>query len=264
MAVATAITTAPLTASANFSDENIFDSVEDTIDLDVFGESIAKMYNSLDKFLTVEPADKPVQEETVVKQTASAVSTPMVHEAIEYVKRESYKNEVRQEMKKHYEKQQSEVMLGKITNLLQKNNITDAQVLFNNMTEELRMSYDEKRNYDVLFDAVKRFESNDPYIGEITRIDDVEIQEYIIRQGMDRLMTKHTVGELAMLVHVSKIEGDDRFRLLSEINLKADKLTQALLDITSIEDKTEQDITILENIANQLISIETAFAAMMK
>lgn len=153
---------------------------------------------------------------------------------------------------------------SKITQLLQKNKVDEAGVIFYNIRGQLQLSFEEDADYDVLFKAMKEFGKNNPMIGSLESVSDKQMQEYIIRQGVDRLMTKSAVGDLVYLVGASKIEGDSRNRLLSEINYKAGNLTIALLDSMKIKEKTTKDKMVIENIANGLIAVEKSFEKLME
>jgi hypothetical protein len=159
---------------------------------------------------------------------------------------------------------QAGVLRSKITKLLQKNKVSEAGVIFYNIRNQLQLSFGEDKDYDVLFKSIKEFNKNNPMIGSLESVSDVDMQEYIIRQGVDRLMTTGAVGDLVYLVGSSKIKGDSRNRLLSEINYKAGNLTIALLDSMKIKEKTTKDKMVIENIANGLIAVEKSFEKLME
>ena len=101
-------------------------------------------------------------------------------------------------------------------------------------------------------------------VGKIGSVLDVDMREYIIRQGLDILVTKPAIADLTYAVNDSNFEADRRQRLLAEVNLRAGNLTIALIENMKILKENEHDVVVTENIANQLIGIERLVANLLK
>ena len=177
---------------------------------------------------------------------------------------EDFKNNEISKIETAAEEKQAAQLLGVITRLLQENKTHEAMVYFANSIDELRLTVQDEDNYRILFQSLEKFDKNDPLVGEISSVTDVDIQEYIIRQGLDRLNTREAVADLVYAVNSTAIPGDRKQRLLVSINVKAGNLTVALLEATKIKDKTHEDKIELENIINSLIAVEKAFAGLME
>ena len=177
---------------------------------------------------------------------------------------EDFKNNEISKIETAAEEKQAAQLLGVITRLLQENKTHEAMVYFANSIDELRLTVQDEDNYRILFQSLEKFDKNDPLVGEISSVTDVDIQEYIIRQGLDRLNTREAVADLVYAVNSTAISGDRLQRLLVSINVKAGNLTIALLEATKIKDKTHEDKIELENIINSLIAVEKAFAGLME
>lgn len=177
---------------------------------------------------------------------------------------EDFKNNEISKIETSAEEKQAAQLLAVITRLLRENKTHEAMVYFANSIDELRLTVQDEDNYRILFQSLEKFDKNDPLVGEISSVTDVDIQEYIIRQGLDRLNTREAVADLVYAVNSTAISGDRLQRLLVSINVKAGNLTVALLEATKIKDKTHEDKIELENIINSLIAVEKAFAGLME